>query len=201
VKLAALALVALGLTALGCETGGGIPGEAMGDPITEHLVMAPYPAATAWKQVSDRHTRSGATTVWVPADQEPKSARDRLTRQVMFGRGKTAPAELASELAAEIAEACEGARTDGPRRRTEDGNEVAYAEVTCSLGQGAKQDSLVLLKVIAGHEASYAAEREFRHLPSAAELRVANGYLAEQVFLCPVTGRTGRCAHPPAEIE
>ncbi|HKC50462.1 MAG TPA: hypothetical protein VKF60_06685 [Myxococcota bacterium] len=184
---AALVLAALGLTALGCTLGGGVPGEALNDPITERLVMAPYPAAPPWRQVSDRHTREGSVAVWIPPDQDAKAPRDSLTQRVLLGRGKLTASELASELAKDIARGCESARIEGPRRGTEDGNDVAYAEVTCSFQQ------LVLLKVIRGHEALYVAEREFRDEPSAAALREANAYLAEKVILCPVMGGLGRC--------
>jgi hypothetical protein len=197
VKTTALMVGVLGLTALGCANGGGVPGEVLNDPITERLVMAPYPAATPWKQVGDRHTRSGSVSIWVPADQDLKSARDLLTERVVLGRAKLAASEFAAELAKDVARGCEAARTEGPRPGTEDGNEVAYAEVTCSLGQGATQDATALLKVIRGHEALYVAEREFRDAPSANELREANAYLAEQVYLCPVAGGMGRCVQRP----
>jgi hypothetical protein len=197
VSAAGLVLRVLGLTALACACagGGGVPGEVLNDPITERLVMAPYPAATPWKQVSDRHTRGGSIAVWVPAGQDLEHARDLLTRQVILGRGKVAPSDLASELAKAYTERCPDARVGGPRRGTEDGNDVAYTEVSCSLQQ------LVLLKVIRGHEALYAAQREFRREPEAAALREANAYLAEQVYLCPVIGGTGRCEHLPSVFE
>jgi hypothetical protein len=188
-------LLAAGLTLVACASASGTPGEALYDPITERFIMAPYPAAAPWKQVSDRHRRGGSIAVWVPADQDLEHARDLLTKQMILGRNKVEASELASELAKGLAERCQDAHIEGPSRGTEDGNDVAYAEVSCSLQQ------LVLLKVIRGHEALYAAQREFRREPDAAALREANSYLAEQVYLCPVSGGTGRCAHLPSVFE
>lgn len=199
-NVAAPALVAL-LAAIGCAGGGGVPGEALYDPISERLVMQPYPAAMPWKQVSDRHTRDGSLTVWIPASQDLESARDLLRRRVVLRRGKFAASELASELANGIAKDCGIARSDGPVRATEDGNDVACATVTCSRGQGSTHDALVFLKVIRGHEALYVAEREFRRELDAAGLREVNDYLARNVYLCPVTGGIGRCAHLPSAFE
>lgn len=177
-----------------CATGGGLPGEALREPMAERLVMGPYPAESPWKQVTERHTRDGSLVEWVPAGQAREGAHDVLTRQTFFGRRDVGALALASDSAKAAALECGAARTDGPRPGTEDGNDVAYAEVTCSRGSGSTRDALVLLKVIRGREALYLARCEFRALPSAARLREANAYLADQVYLCPLAGGIGRCA-------
>jgi hypothetical protein len=192
--LRSLGVVFVAVLQAGCAATGGVPSEAFGDPIAERLVVAPYPAQTLWKEVTDRHTRDGSLLEWVPADQERNGARDVLAQQTFFRPRDVSALELARDLAKRIALDCEVARTDGPRPGTEDGNDVAYAEVTCSRGSGSTRDAQYLLKVIRGHEALYLAQREFGYEPSAAQLRQANAFLADQVALCPLAGGIGRCA-------
>jgi hypothetical protein len=194
--VSALGRFALSLAAilvLGCTGGGGLPSEALGDPIAERLVLAP-PAESPWKQVTERHTREGSLAEWVPADQARAGARDVLAQQTFFGRRTVTALDLASDSAKEAALGCGAARTDGPRPGTEDGNDVAYAEVTCARGSGSTREALFLLKVIRGREALYLARREFAYSPSAVQLREANAHLASQVYLCPLAGGIGRCA-------
>jgi len=184
-----LRLVALGLLAA-CGNPGALPSEAMYDPITERLIAAPYPAEPPWRQVVDAHTREGTRAAWVPPDQDEERAADRLIEEALFGRQKTAPEELLAERAQKRAAApgCLMAQAGAPVRATEDGNDVAYGELGCP------GKSLVLWKAIRGHEALYVVSREFGHPPGGEEVRAARAYLAEQVYLCPITGGYGRCA-------
>ena len=192
----ALALAVLGAAAGGCG-GGGVPGEALNDPVTERLIMNPLPAPAPWQKVGDRHTRTDSLSVWVPPGQDLKGARDLLTLRVETGRPKIAATEFAAELVEAAAKDCPGARIGKPKPATEDGNDVAYAEASCT----SPQQSLVLVKVIRGHEALYAVERELRGAPDAAAVRAADAYLAKDVYLCPVSGGIGRCANlPPRDL-
>jgi hypothetical protein len=177
-------LVALA-SCLACAGAGGVPGEALHDPYTERLVVGPYPPDAPWPQVTDEHTREGTLSEWAP---KPEPAADRLSQQVLIGRQATEAAEAAREEVLRISRACRSLRTDGPNPGSEDGNDVAYAEVGCADG------SLVLLKVIRGHEALYLVRRRFGASPSAQERRAIDAWLADQVYLCPITGGVGRCA-------
>ena len=182
------AALAVALTAsLACQGAGGVPGEALHDPYTERLVMGAYPPGAPWPQVTDDHTREGTLAEWAPAGSDARRPKDVLSQQVLFGREETAPADAARDELLRISKDCSSAKTDGPNPGTEEGNDVAYAEVTCGDG------SLVLFKVVRGHEALYLVRREFARAPSAQERRAADAWLAEQVYLCPITGGIGRC--------
>src|SRR5262249_30788036 len=147
---------------LACEGAGGVPGEALHDPYTERLVVGPYPPDAPWPQVTDEHAREGTLSIWAP---DPLRKADNLTQQVLFGRQKTAPAEAAQQEVIRISKLCTSVQTDGPSPATEDGNDAAYAEVTCADG------TTVLFKVIRGHEALYLVRREFARPPSPQERR------------------------------
>src|SRR5262249_19740666 len=101
----------------------------------------------------------------------------------------TSPDEAARAEQVEISkQGCFSVSAEGPTPGTEDGNDVAYAGVSCLDG------SLVLLKVIRGHEALYLVRRGFSAPPNPPEGRAIDAYLADQVYLCPITGGIGRCA-------
>ena len=122
----------------------------------------------------------------------PDDARDRLAREIFVGQQATAPRDFASERLRQLTSDCITTSSDGPRPATEEGNDVAYTEVTCMRADG--WTLTALFKVIRGHEALYLAQRDFRYAPSHAELRDARNYLAKQVYLCPITRGIGRCA-------
>jgi hypothetical protein len=181
-----LALALCGLCA--CADPGALPSESRGEPISERFVVEPLPAAQPWRLASDQHSRQGAVRTWSPAGSSAEASSDLLRKETRFGAPKTAPSEVAREELARLAAACPGAQIAGPRTGTEDGNDVAYGEVTC------RRPALVLLKVVSGREATYLAERTFQDPPGAQALRDANAHLAKQVYLCPIYARSGRCA-------
>ncbi|HTO09020.1 MAG TPA: hypothetical protein VMR86_18365 [Myxococcota bacterium] len=182
------ALAGLAAVSLACAGGGGVPGEALHDPYTEVLALGAYPPDAPWPQVTDEHTREGTLAEWSPVAREVRHPKDVLSEFVLFGRQETEPADAAQAEVIRIAKTCSSTHSDGPSAGSEDGNDVAYAAVTCAGG------SLVLLKVIRGHEALYLVRREFAHAPASQERRAADAWLADQVYLCPVTGGIGRCA-------
>src|SRR5262249_21156198 len=166
---------------LACEGAGGVPGEALHDPYTERLVTAPYPPGKPWPQVTDDHTREGTLAEWSPQSGKQERPKDVLSQRVRFGRQDTSPDDAARAELVEISkQGCFSVSAEGPTPGTEDGNDVAYAGVSCLDG------SLVLLKVIRGHEALYLVRRGFSSPPSPQERRAIDAYLADQVYLCPI---------------
>jgi hypothetical protein len=151
--------------------------------------MEPFPG---WSEIADSHTRAGARTEWVPAGQRSGEPSDRLTREVMAGKQSLDPREFAVERLEQLTSDCLSRTNDGPRRATEEGNDVAYVELTCMRAGGRALAALV--KVIRGHEALYVAQREFHYVPNSADLRAARTYLAQDVYLCPIVRGPGRCA-------
>jgi hypothetical protein len=169
-------LAALGAL-VACAGSGGVPSEALHDPYTERLVMAPYPPEAPWPQVTDRHTREGTLLEWAPPGNDPERPTEVLGQQVLFG-----PRKAGWNL--EVARC----RSGGAHPGTEDGNDVRYEELTCEEG------SAEFHKIIYGHEALYDVFRRFSHAPSAQERRAIDAYLRDQVYLCPIAGGIGRCA-------
>src|SRR5262245_6405812 len=90
-RLASLCLSVVCLAS--CAGGGAVPTESLGDPLTEKLEMEP---PDGWREAADVHTRGSSRLEWVPSDQKPKDARDRLAREVLPGRQATAPRDFAS---------------------------------------------------------------------------------------------------------
>lgn len=190
-RTAALALLAA--LALGCAGGGGVPSQALGGPVTERLEMEPFPG---WRQIADAHGRDGSRTEWVPAEQKSYGEpSDRLTLEVMLGKQTVSPREFATVRLTKLTTDCLTRTSDGPRAATEEGNDVAYVELTCMRAAG--RALAVLFKVIRGHEALYVAQREFHYAANRAALRDARTYLADEVYLCPLARGTGRCAQKP----
>jgi len=165
-----------------------LPSESRRDPISERFVVEPWPATPPWKRTSDRHTRQGASSRWAPEGAAPDAPGDSLWKEIRFGAQQAEASDFARDELARLAKDCPGAKVGGPHAGTEDGNDVAYGEVSCS------RPALVLVKVIRGHEAQYLAERTFQDPPGAQALRAANAFMSERVYLCPIYAATGRCA-------
>jgi len=179
----------IGVLALACAPGSGAPSGSLGRPVTERLEMEPFPG---WREIADGQTRAGSRTEWVPAEQKSGEPSDRLTREVLVGKQSVAPQAFALERLTALTSDCLSRSNDGPRRATEEGNDVAYVELTCV--RAGIRSLAALFKVIRGHEALYVAQREFHYLPSRADLRDARAYLSDQVYLCPIARGSGRCA-------
>lgn len=128
---------------------------------TETLVVPPYPADVAWKQIMDKKNSFMRQIEWIPADQTESDIRDILTQQNF--NLKTMPATLfTAGMLQSLSKACEGLRVNGPTSKTENGYSVAYAQAYCTGQKGAGKDVDIFLKAIQGKEGLYVVQREFR---------------------------------------
>ena len=181
---------------------------------TEVFRVPPYPSQTPWKEITHKKSDRMELVEWIPADQNEDSIRDILTEQSFYASKGQSPSAFVSGILKGAGQACERARVNGPKEQTENGYAVAYAQVYCTNQKGASKDVDIFIKAVAGTEALYVAQREFRRPaePGAtpgistfskdqidemkAKLEaqnVANKFLVEQVQLCPTTGGTGAC--------
>src|ERR1700733_4997049 len=170
----------------------------------EALLVLPYSAAAPWKKITDHRDDKEVWIEWIPADQTEDDIKDILTEQEFFVlKGKDA-GEFVSDLLGRIDGACRAASHNGPFGKSESGYQVAYAQAYCVGNQGKDVD--IFIKAIAGHDALYVVQREFRRpatpgaipglakfgknqLPEAqarlAAQETANKFLTDQVKLCP----------------
>jgi hypothetical protein len=143
-----------------------------------------------------------------------------LTQQEFYDLRDDNPVALVSRILADVGNACEHARVNGPKEQREDGYAVAYAQAYCANQKGAAKDVDIFIKAIQGKDALYVVQREFRRPAQAgaipgvtmfpkdqldvmkerlAAYQAANDFLASEVLLCPLTGGSGRCEHRQEE--
>jgi hypothetical protein len=172
--------------------------------MSETLVVPPYPANPAWKNITDKANADQKLMEWIPANQGENAIDDILTEQVFYQMKNTDPAKLINNIFQQSAQACDRVRVNGPTRQTENGYPVAYGQVYCGHQKGTAIDVDIFLKAIGGHNALYVVQREF-HRPmdagsvpgvisfaKGANVRgfmdaraAADGYLANSVKLLP----------------
>jgi len=189
------------------------------DKSAEFLSVAPYPADTPWKKISEQRDARVLWIEWIPADQDVSNISDILTEQIFFDVQQS-PEDFVAAFLRRIADACRRASHNGPTPGVENGYPVAYAQTYCVGQKGADKDVDIFVKAIRGRDALYVVQREFRRpavpdavpgethftqeqLPQAkAALEAhyaADNFLVGQVQLCPLATGDGPCpaAAPP----
>jgi hypothetical protein len=208
--------VAMACILIACAVSHAQPQAASGTPkAAETLLVPSYPGNPPWKQVTSVSNDQGQLVEWIPSDQNIDDVRDILTRQVFFKLKGRSPATFLGEFLKRMGGACERARTNGPKEGNENGYAVAYAQAYCTNQKGVGKDADIFIKAIAGNDALYIVQREFRRpaRPGATpgittftpdqmgemQARVkaqsdANRFLVDKVRLCPASMDIGRCA-------
>ncbi|HEX3943701.1 MAG TPA: hypothetical protein VHW69_06415 [Rhizomicrobium sp.] len=175
----------------------------------ETLVVPPYPANPAWKNITDKANADQKLMEWIPANQSENAIDDILTEQVFFRLKNVDPSLLIGNIFKSSMQACDRIRTNGPTRQMENGYPVAYAQVYCGHQKGTTIDVDIFMKAMSGHDGMYVVQREF-HRPAdsggvpgvvsfgkngdaqmkafMAAHSAANDYLASKVRLCPSAG-------------
>lgn len=133
--------------------------------LAETLVVPPYPAKLAWKNITDKGNERAKIVEWIPADQSENNIRDILTEQVFYTIKNGDPAAMVASIATGAQAACDYLRANGPKRGTENGYPVAYGQIYCSHQKGTAFDVDIFIKAIGGHDALYVVQREF-HRPT-----------------------------------
>ncbi|HTQ15301.1 MAG TPA: hypothetical protein VMH86_15625 [Rhizomicrobium sp.] len=193
----------------------------------ETLSVPPYPAAAPWKKITDIHNDKQVWIEWIPADQSADDVQDILTEQIFYAQKGQSAADFLTGVFQRIAGACRAVSVNGPVPGTENGYGIAYGQVYCVGQKGADKDVDIFIKAIAGNDALYVVQREFRRpaAPGAvpglrkfpndegdaaraalAAQREANDYLENQVKLCAdatagACGGAGGAAAPPASQD
>ncbi|GAA0586377.1 hypothetical protein [Rhizomicrobium electricum] len=179
----------------------------------ETLLVPPYPAATPWKNITDKSNALMLMREWIPADQTEDDIKDILTEQHFF-KGQMTPADFVKGMFQRVRGQCESLRANGPVERIDNGFAVAYAQLYCSHQKGTDKDIDIFLKAIAGTKAFYVVQYEIRRPAdknrvggviefSGDQLEAvkammarqgnANKYLSEQVKLCAAIDAKGVC--------
>lgn len=177
----------------------------------EELVLETYPGQPAWKEVTNR--RQGVTFLreQIPNDQKLANYKDILAAQAMTPPVAD-PSLVLKAMFIRVQSACDGVRVNGPKVGEEDGYKVAYGQIYCGRQKGEKFGVTMFFKVIAGDDATYSINRDFRVPPSAtggvqtfaagqadAALALlqaqsaANDYLVKSVYLCGSKSKAERC--------
>lgn len=183
-----------------------------GPAAAERLVLEPYPGPPAWKQVTYKVSGLQFLRELIPEGQRIEAYRDILTAQSFPQQRGASPSDYLRNVFAGAARACENVRVNGPTERREGGYAVAYAQVYCSRQTGTAFGVNMLFKAIAGSDALYVVQREFRVPPSAvagvqsadkahaaaliAQMRAqsaADAYLVKSVYLCGAASTEARC--------
>lgn len=186
---------------------------AIAQTASEILVVPPYPAATAWKKITDKADRNMLLREWIPADQTEDDIKDILTEQQFFNLNIT-PATFIKEMVSRVGSQCAGLRVNGPVEHIENGFAVAYAQLYCSRQKSADKDVDIFVKAIAGTRSFYDVQYEIRRpvdknntggviqfsgdqLEAAKAMLArqanANEYLTKQVKLCATVDASGAC--------
>lgn len=180
---------------------------AAGAANAESFVVPPYPGAAPWKKITDHVDAKMTWYEWIPAGQSENDIHDILTEQIFPTNKGRDPSDFARSWISRTRNACRDARVNGPTAAKENGYTVAYVQFYCVGASGLDVD--IFFKAIAGKDALYVAQREFRRpaTPDAvpgtrsfpkghdAEAKAAfdaqkaaDDYLVSQVRLCPDTG-------------
>lgn len=181
----------------------------------ETFVVPPYPATPAWKQITDKSSAQMTLKEWIPADQSENDVRDILTEQIFPAQKGADPSEFTKGFLKRVGGQCRDASVNGPKAGTENSFAVAYAQAYC-VGVG-RRDVDIFFKAIAGKDALYVVQREFRRAATPGAVagmrkfskdegdaakaaleaqNAANTYLVSQVKLCP--GDVKTCTPEPA---
>lgn len=203
------------LLALGCGLMAGTSAGAA--PDAERLVLEPYPATPAWREVTHKAVGAKFLIEQIPSDQVVEDYRDILTAQSFPELRGRDPSDFLKGIFARSGRDCEGVRVNGPKAQTEGGSSVAYGQIYCGRQRGKSFGVRMFFKVIAGRDALYVVQRESRvpasevggvqtfskdQLAAAVAMMnaagVANRYLVESVYLCGGASTEPRCEHPSA---
>ena len=185
----------------------------------ETLVVPPYPSPTPWKKVTDHADAKLTWFEWIPAEQSENAIRDILAEQIFPTEKGADPSEFTRGWLKRMIDSCRDAKVNGPTAGAENGFSVAYAQVYCVDSKGTDVD--ILFKAIAGRDALYVVQREFRRPTEPGEVagmrnfgkdqgdaakaaleaqNAANDYLVSKVKLC-ANADNGSCAPGTAKSE
>src|ERR1700743_244500 len=134
-----------------------------GSAAAETLIVPPYPGA-AWKKITDRVDDRQTWIEWIPVDQSESDIRDILTEQIFPEQKDADPAAFARDWMARFEGRCAGLKIDGPILLLENGVRTASADVYCVGLKGENKDVDIVFKALAGQEALYVVQREFRRV-------------------------------------
>ena len=184
---------------------------ALAAPTSETLVLKPYPGP-AWKRITDKSGDQGWIHEQIPASETEAGFTRILTDQGFPGLGGQDPEAFLNRIFASVGEACDGVSVNGPKRATEGGFDVAYAQVYCGHQHGLSYGVHIFYKVISGSDALYSVSWEDHTPPSGAGALLtfpkgheaeaatllksesaANAYLANDVYLCGGRSTDPRC--------
>lgn len=184
---------------------------ALAAPTGETLVLKPYPGPP-WKRITDKTGDQGWIHEQIPASETEAGFSHILTDQGFPGLGGKDPEAFLQKIFASVGAACDGVSVAGPKRATEGGYQVAYAQVYCGSQHGEPFGVHVFYKVISGADALYSVSWEDHTPPSPngavlsfskgneaeapALLRAeaaANAYLASSVYVCGGRSTDPRC--------
>ena len=92
----------------------------------ERLVLKPYPATPAWREITNQ-SEGGGAWIWefAPANESGPDYPEIVTAQSFPAARTQDPSAFLSSLFARTARACERISVDGPVARTEGGLSVA----------------------------------------------------------------------------
>jgi len=129
----------------------------------EHLVLKPYPATPAWREITDQAEADGAW-IWefAPAGDTGPDYPDIVTAQSFPSARADDPSAFLRSLFARTATACEQVKVNGPVARTEGGLAVTYGQIYCNRQNGQTFGVILAFKVIKGDAALYAINRDLR---------------------------------------
>jgi hypothetical protein len=183
----------------------------------ENLIVPPFPAATPWKNITDKSDTHMLMREWIPADQSENDIKDILTEQAFYEAKDQTPGSFIKGMFQRIAGVCAGTKVNGPVEHVENGYPIAYAQIYCAKQKGTDKDVDIFLKAIAGKKAFYVVQYEIRkpadpkgepgvtHFANLEEAKAmlerqkaANDFLTAQVKLCPLADGNGPCPAPEA---
>jgi hypothetical protein len=179
----------------------------------EHLVLKPYPATPAWREITNQ-AEGGGAWIWEfapPGDSGPDYP-DIVTAQSFPAARTQDPSAFLRSLFARTARACAKISVNGPVARMEGGMAVAYGQIYCSRQNGQTFGVILAFKVIKGDAALYAINRDMRtpatavpgvfSFPKARASEatamaqaeaLANRYLSNDVYVCGGPSTDSRC--------
>ncbi len=182
----------------------------------EHLVLKPYPATPAWREITNQ-AEGGGAWIWefAPASDSGPDYPDIVTAQSFPSARTQDPSAFLRSLFARTAAACERISVNGPVARTEGGFAVAYGQIYCNRQNGQDFGVVLAFKAIKGDTALYAINRDLRtpattvpgvfSFPKdqareatamARAEALANRYLSDDVYACGGRSSDARCPRP-----
>jgi hypothetical protein len=178
----------------------------------ERLVFTPYPGDGKWKEITNKSGPDGWMRESIPSEQDVADIKDIITLQAFANLKSSDPANFLEGMMKRSRSACENVRVNGPNKREEKGQDVAYGQVYCGKQRGKDYGVNMFIKVLKGKDALYVVQREF-HVPATAvggvtsfsadqmdkmkamikAINETNQYLAEGAFVCGPTDADVRC--------